>query len=169
MDNTSTTQQHLDLHNLLAFSATQEAIKTMPLSNSRTIETDSEHYKLLHRLLSSFVHKAAAVVAARKRESESEHAATSLLRISLRIDVLHKPPAAKKEMAAETSSSTAADQSERELLPVTCPVCLTDFTFSDGEQIISTPCFHVFHEECIGEWLHRPGGSHCPPCRASIS
>ena len=158
--NNINTQQHLDLHNLLAFPAAQEAINTMLLSNSSTSTTSDCNSKLLHRLLSSFVHQAALHVAARERDSEAAAGLGSLLRVS----VLCRPPAAEKpEIMAETESTT----DERELLPETCPVCLNDFEFSDGEEIISTPCFHVFHEECIGQWFQR-GGRHCPLCRTSI-
>ena len=157
--------QRLDLHNLLAFPAAEEAIATM-LSDSKTIfNTDTSKYsKLLRRLLSSFVHQAAVAEAAHNTGSEAEDVC-----ISLRI----KPPPAsyKEEMMTETTTAAAAaaESSDlRELLPETCPVCMNDYTFSDGEEIISTPsCFHVFHKECISEWFHR-GGRRCPLCRELI-
>lgn len=48
---------------------------------------------------------------------------------------------------------------------VECPICLGVF---EGEQMcIRLPgCRHVFHAECIDEWLVEK--SNCPYCRSNI-
>ncbi|GAU21427.1 hypothetical protein TSUD_32580 [Trifolium subterraneum] len=48
---------------------------------------------------------------------------------------------------------------------VECAVCLNEFQETEKLRLISK-CDHVFHPECIDEWL----GSHttCPVCRANL-
>ncbi|KAK6120689.1 hypothetical protein DH2020_045570 [Rehmannia glutinosa] len=42
---------------------------------------------------------------------------------------------------------------------MTCSICLEDFT----EGLISMPCSHVFHGDCITQWLRT--SHYCPICR----
>lgn len=45
-----------------------------------------------------------------------------------------------------------------------CSICLEEF--STGLEVIGMPCSHVYHKDCIVEWLKR---SHlCPLCRFSM-
>ena len=45
-----------------------------------------------------------------------------------------------------------------------CAICLGDIDHSDSDEpITETICNHVFHEECLNEWLERSGC--CPYCR----
>ena len=45
-----------------------------------------------------------------------------------------------------------------------CPICQEDF--NDKEKLKMTPCGHIFHPQCISQWLTkqctRPT---CPTCR----
>ena len=45
-----------------------------------------------------------------------------------------------------------------------CTICLSNFV--DGDKVRTLPCFHVFHKECIDEWLQR--NQTCPICKAPI-
>lgn len=45
-----------------------------------------------------------------------------------------------------------------------CRVCLTDFT--PGEKLRTLPCLHIYHVDCIDEWLKR--NAVCPVCRQSL-
>jgi hypothetical protein len=49
--------------------------------------------------------------------------------------------------------------------PSECPICLVDF--EDGDKLMSLPCFHQFHAECIGKWL-KEESKQCPTCREEI-
>ena len=42
-----------------------------------------------------------------------------------------------------------------------CNICLEDF--ARGDNVLSLPCFHIYHEDCIVHWLkeHKT----CPVCR----
>ncbi|GMI99683.1 hypothetical protein HRI_003637600 [Hibiscus trionum] len=62
----------------------------------------------------------------------------------------HHLPLKKRRKLVEGSSSRKA-----------CTVCLDEF--SDGDEVASMPCNHVYHYNCIVEWLET---SHlCPLCR----
>lgn len=45
-----------------------------------------------------------------------------------------------------------------------CAICLGDIDHSDSEEpIVETVCNHLFHEECLDEWMER--SACCPYCR----
>ncbi|KAL5732161.1 RING-type E3 ubiquitin transferase [Ranunculus cassubicifolius] len=45
-----------------------------------------------------------------------------------------------------------------------CAICLEDF--EPREEVVTTPCKHMFHEECILRWVKSNG--QCPVCRHVI-
>ncbi|CAJ2679594.1 RING finger protein [Trifolium pratense] len=47
---------------------------------------------------------------------------------------------------------------------LTCSICLVDF--SVGLEAIRLPCLHLYHKDCIFEWLDR--SSTCPMCRRPV-
>jgi len=49
--------------------------------------------------------------------------------------------------------------------PDSCPVCMEDF--GEGQQIILTPCLHVFHLQCLQGWLTKK--KECPSCRWDVT
>ncbi|CAI5703367.1 hypothetical protein KXD40_003716 [Peronospora effusa] len=46
-----------------------------------------------------------------------------------------------------------------------CSICLSEWGDKEciGMNVVKLPCMHMFHEECLLEWLH--GTTHCPMCR----
>ena len=47
-----------------------------------------------------------------------------------------------------------------------CYVCLESFEPDQTVQQMKTSCGHLFHRDCIGQWLSN--GDNCPTCRSSI-
>jgi hypothetical protein len=45
-----------------------------------------------------------------------------------------------------------------------CTICLE--TFLAGEQVVVTPCNHMFHHGCITPWVK--GHGTCPVCRSAL-
>ncbi|CAN6224181.1 unnamed protein product [Urochloa humidicola] len=45
-----------------------------------------------------------------------------------------------------------------------CTICLE--TFLAGEQVVVTPCNHIFHQGCIAPWVK--GRGTCPVCRSGL-
>lgn len=52
-----------------------------------------------------------------------------------------------------------------ELEPPECPICQEEFV--PNNTIKKTPCGHLFHEQCLGEWLENYGKI-CPLCRKDL-
>lgn len=48
--------------------------------------------------------------------------------------------------------------------PEKCTICLSDF--EDQEDVRRLPCMHLFHIECVDQWL--PNNKRCPICRVDI-
>ncbi|KAL6137882.1 hypothetical protein ACLB2K_063171 [Fragaria x ananassa] len=46
-----------------------------------------------------------------------------------------------------------------------CAICLEDF--EPKQEVMLTPCKHMFHEECIVPWVKSNG--RCPVCRFGMS
>eukprot|EP01060_Flectonema_neradi_P020253 TRINITY_DN2778_c1_g1_i1.p1 TRINITY_DN2778_c1_g1~~TRINITY_DN2778_c1_g1_i1.p1 ORF type:complete len:375 (+),score=81.32 TRINITY_DN2778_c1_g1_i1:43-1125(+) len=46
-----------------------------------------------------------------------------------------------------------------------CPICQEDFTV--GTQVASLPCSHIYHPDCIKNWLRLRNT--CPSCRFELS
>ena len=49
--------------------------------------------------------------------------------------------------------------------PETCVICIDDL--QDGEDVRKLPCNHIYHSDCIMEWVSR--NANCPTCRATLS
>ena len=49
--------------------------------------------------------------------------------------------------------------------PDDCSICLDTLTV--GDEILLLPCNHVFHKNCMNEWL-KEGRAVCPVCRQGI-
>ncbi|KAL8290223.1 hypothetical protein RQP46_003162 [Phenoliferia psychrophenolica] len=45
-----------------------------------------------------------------------------------------------------------------------CPICREDYEVDD--DLLSLPCRHAYHPDCIKEWLHTSGT--CPVCRFAL-
>lgn len=60
--------------------------------------------------------------------------------------------------------STKAMEKDKDEGGKSCAVCLEDF--EPREEVMLTPCSHMFHEECIVPWVKNHG--HCPVCRANF-
>ena len=47
----------------------------------------------------------------------------------------------------------------------TCSICLCEY--EKGDKLISLPCKHVFHEDCITSWTNH--NTRCPLCNADLN
>lgn len=65
------------------------------------------------------------------------------------------------EMYNAHASSSAASDNDSE---VKCLVCQHEY--EQGETLTRLPCGHVFHSECVAQWLG--ANDQCPYCRKSI-
>ena len=59
-----------------------------------------------------------------------------------------------------------------------CSICLGDFT--EGEEVVTTPCKHAYHEQCLRTWVIQSSQNKnidieknkyapkCPNCKVSL-
>lgn len=45
-----------------------------------------------------------------------------------------------------------------------CSICLSEYM--QDEEVVECACKHIFHNECITEWLHTK--QTCPLCRHNL-
>ena len=45
-----------------------------------------------------------------------------------------------------------------------CAICLEPFTTND--DVLTLPCLHLYHFECVSKWL--PTNSNCPVCKCNV-
>lgn len=74
-----------------------------------------------------------------------------------------QPPASKIAME---SLKIVSPKSKLIKLQPTCSICMDDFSETPDKCIRSMPCGHVYHEECIFEWLRK--SNTCANCRYEI-
>eukprot|EP00792_Barthelona_sp_PAP020_P001521 TRINITY_DN12422_c0_g1_i1.p1 TRINITY_DN12422_c0_g1~~TRINITY_DN12422_c0_g1_i1.p1 ORF type:complete len:203 (-),score=39.71 TRINITY_DN12422_c0_g1_i1:104-673(-) len=51
-----------------------------------------------------------------------------------------------------------------DLIGENCPICFGEY--KEESELISLPCQHTFHSECLIEWLKQ--NNTCPICRANV-
>mmetsp|Transcript_59857 Transcript_59857/g.160424 ORF Transcript_59857/g.160424 Transcript_59857/m.160424 type:complete len:102 (+) Transcript_59857:242-547(+) len=82
-------------------------------------------------------------------------------RIDGKVAVSHTTNEAFRGMPAwrfNSHCSVAHDHSQ-------CQICLDDY--ADGDELRTLPCNHVFHKQCVDQWLQLKSNS-CPTCRLLI-
>lgn len=62
----------------------------------------------------------------------------------------------------EAASSNAADSGPDH--GTNCQICMEDF--AEGDELRTLPCFHLFHSNCVDQWLKV--NSICPTCRHKV-
>ena len=52
-----------------------------------------------------------------------------------------------------------------------CVICFEEFSKDDKKQLVELNCNnkHIFHEECIQQWISKPQNTTCPLCREEIN
>ena len=73
-------------------------------------------------------------------------------------------PAGKQAAGKPTKRQTGGKPDDED--EVVCSICLADYV--DDKMCSTLPCGHVFHRECITQWLRsgRMAGADCPLCKA---
>jgi len=69
-----------------------------------------------------------------------------------------------KKMIRNTDSSDGAKDDDEDNSPDKCTICLSEF--EEDEDVRRLPCMHLFHIECVDQWLHQ--NKRCPICRVDI-
>ena len=67
----------------------------------------------------------------------------------------------KRSAPAADAAATAGGNSEEEEEVDKCTICLSEF--ETEEDVRRLPCMHLFHVECVDQWLNQ--NKRCPICR----
>lgn len=70
-------------------------------------------------------------------------------------------PGANAFLARKSRPAQEKDKSEQ------CAICLEDFKPGDGKDIVELNCKHVFHADCMKDWVKK--NDICPMCRVPIN
>ena len=86
----------------------------------------------------------------------------------------NQPAAAASAVASTSTAAVVADDSGGDdPAPTTseedeegdkCTICLSEF--ETDEDVRRLPCMHLFHEECVDQWLGQ--NKRCPICRYGV-
>lgn len=52
-------------------------------------------------------------------------------------------------------------------MKIECCICLEEFAGSNERKILTPKCGHLFHENCLNDWLSREVS--CPQCRLTVT
>ena len=76
------------------------------------------------------------------------------------------PPAV--ELPANEAQLTRAEYAGKGI-EIECRICLRDY--KEKDKLIYLPCMHLYHEECILDWMHRAktdADIFCPFCLKQV-
>jgi len=79
-------------------------------------------------------------------------------RISRRLSLYYRDN--RKNILNGTEKDRGEDDDDKR-----CPICWEDF--EAREEVMLTPCNHMFHENCIMPWVKTQ--AHCPVCRFAFA
>lgn len=74
----------------------------------------------------------------------------------------HSNPARSADIAALPTRKVKENDNMGE--QTKCAICLEAFT--DGDELKTLPCLHIYHQKCIEQWL--PLDNSCPVCKTPI-
>jgi hypothetical protein len=110
---------------------------------------------------------AAAVAAARYMTTEERREAMEVLLWEERDTQKTVHSKAAPVPAPESSTDTGTADNDLEEGPM-CLICLDEFIEKDSTVLHSRTCSHLYHKDCIMDWLQRHGTRKCPCCRVSM-
>ena len=67
--------------------------------------------------------------------------------------------------ADESSGSTTVDTTIQTKC-LDCVICYTDIDITNRESYMLAPCGHIFHRECLEQWMEVK--MECPICRMEL-
>jgi hypothetical protein len=69
---------------------------------------------------------------------------------------------------ADAGTADQADSDIEEAEGPVCLICLDELSEADATVLHSRTCSHLYHKDCIMDWLQRQGTRECPGCRVAM-
>jgi hypothetical protein len=66
----------------------------------------------------------------------------------------------------ENNNTKSKELTEKKYEADICPICLEEY---NEEKRIVTKCGHVFHDECLNQWIEASSNYSCPYCKEIVS
>jgi hypothetical protein len=79
-----------------------------------------------------------------------------------------QPTSADTDTDTDTGTADQVDSDLEEGEGPMCLICLEEFTEPDATVLHSPTCSHLYHKDCIMDWLQRQGTRECPGCRVAM-
>lgn len=73
-------------------------------------------------------------------------------------------PTGAEQAAGSAATERPASPKARSTDRFSCVICYCEYSL--GDQLVTLPCGHSFHQDCVGRWLRR--SSVCPCCRNTV-
>jgi hypothetical protein len=97
-------------------------------------------------------------------EHPPEHVRKPLSRAALNSLAVSQYKIPSGSAAASKAATATLDCEAQSEDADTCPICFCEY--SEGQSLITLPCKHWFHKECISRWLKRDAT--CPMCKLDL-
>ena len=81
------------------------------------------------------------------------------------VDDAHSSGALVSEPVGSLPAAAVVTGDDRGLGAIDCVICMTEVVLADRDYMV-TPCCHVFHEQCLRQWMDVK--MECPTCRALL-
>lgn len=79
-------------------------------------------------------------------------------------EIMDVPAATPRPQGTTNASAAVAQVMPDQIGRETCPICIVDFEEGDDLRVLPCEGKHVFHQQCVDQWLLELSSS-CPICR----
>lgn len=84
--------------------------------------------------------------------------------IEIRVDTENREPPVSPIIVIQSTKFNKIDRNDNTSYE-NCAICIEDYEENDDIFILEK-CNHMFHKECIIEWMTSSGNTSCPVCNA---
>jgi hypothetical protein len=139
----------------------QQEQRRHPSSSSSSSRTDAEVAAAARYMTTEERRKAMEVLLWEERDTQKVlHSCVALVPES------SEPTSTDTDV--DTGSTVQADSDLEEGEGPMCLICLEEFNDPDATVLQSPTCSHLYHKDCIMDWLQRQGTRECPGCRVAM-
>lgn len=151
----------------------QQEQRRQPSSSSSSSRTDAEVVVAARYMTTEERRKAMEVLLWEEPDTQKAvHSCKGPVELPVAVPEAHVAvPESSEPTNTDVDTGNATDQADSDLEegegPV-CLICLDEFTAPDATVLQSPTCSHLYHKDCIMDWLQRQGTRECPGCRVAM-
>jgi hypothetical protein len=146
----------------------QEQQRQQPSSSSSSSRTDAEVATAARYMTTEERRRAMEVLLCEDRDTvKAVHSCAVPVALPASAPV-PLPASAPTSTDTDTRTADQADSDLEEGEGPMCLICLEEFNEPDATVLQSPTCSHLYHKDCIMDWLQRQGTRECPGCRVAM-